>query len=162
MKRATVIKIENDIVSLKFSNNTIRKFFLDNFAKTPFIDQEVEILNNGLIVEVEKEKNDKNKTPNKSLQILSIVMLIAYVVLLIVLVNKNVILYSDEATTLVVGCYTFITLCMFCLSTFYVNSKVINTIFKVLIAIVIIAYALYILVYIFTIIWLFVACASCA
>lgn len=164
MKRATVIKVENNIISLKFSNKTVRKFFLDNFAKDPYIGQEVEILDNGLIVEVKMESKDNSqgqKIPDKILQSISLGMLIIYLLLVVVIICKKIVFYDSETITLITLGYVFITLGTFCLSTFFVNNKIIKFIFKVLLVFIIAVNSIYFLLYILSVIWTFIACGSC-
>ena len=160
MKIAKVVKIENNLISLEFANMSVKKFLRDNFSKEPYVGQKVEILNNGLIVEVQKKENEK-KTPDKALQICSIIMLIMYILLLISIIYRKIIFYNSIGITFGILAYIFITLVMFCLSAFFVNNKIINFISKLLFGIIIAIYALRAIIYALAVIWTIIACAAC-
>ena len=160
MKIAKVVKIENNIISLEFTNLSIRKFLRDNFAKEPYVGQKVEILDNGLIVEVEKKEEIK-KVASKSLQALSISMLIIFLILLTLIIYKKVIFFNSFWITSGILIYLLATLVMFCLSTFLVNNKIINFLVKFLFGMLILICSVSAIIYILSIIWVLVACYAC-
>lgn len=159
-KNIRVAKIEGEIIYLEFPNKTIKKYLKENFVKEPFIDQKVEILNNGLIIE-KQVVPVKEKKPNKKLQFVSLVALTIHILVMFIKLILGNPLSEIYFMNLLINLYILATLFIFVLYTYYVNNKTLNILLKVLVFIPLVLLGLYTILEVLMLIWTIIACISC-
>lgn len=159
-KNIRVAKIEGEIIYLEFPNKTIKKYLKENFVKEPFIDQKVEFLNNGLIIE-KQVVPVKEKKPNKKLQFVSLAALTIHILVMFIKLILGNPLSEIYFMNLLINLYILATLFIFVLYTYYVNNKTLNILLKVLVFIPLVLLGLYTILEVLMLIWTIIACISC-